>query len=797
MRARALAALLCLLALSGAAEPWAIHAQRAHLGDGSVLGDAVVVLDGDRIVSVGSSASVHPPKGATLREVADLVPGLVAASVLFREPPDAPSVHPQRLAVDLADEEDVELWLERGVTGLVVLPGTRRLAPGWIGVMRLDGDGADVHVARSAASAVLDPSAYAPPFIYEPILRPSADNPQSTAQPQRPQGAMGAMAELRGLLLEARHEQAAAWHPLLERDGPPLRVRAESEADIGRALDLAREFSLRLVVEGGTEAWKRSEDLARAGALVVLESEAPGLLQAPSSDLEAQPDAAALLTRAGVPVALSAQRWDDRDPLALAAAATRLGLDRELAIAAVTGIAAKAGGATDVGVIRRGARADLVGFDGDPLDAPAPAFVVAAGRMLPPREDPPRAAPPEDDPLVVRAGRLLSANRSVDEPAIVMRGERIVSVTPGSALPREARVLDFGAGAVVVPGFIDAWSRAGLDPGPPAGGSPRVRAQDAVEPGHESLARALEAGVTLAVSAPATRGPVLGRVAVIGTSSPERTPRRDADRPEIDLPADARPLVDVLAGDAGIAFWLDDGPDDDAPAASRLKALKDVLSKAKAYHDKWVKAEKKPEAGKKGKKPAQPPEDEEKPEKDDALEPFRPLFAGKTRAWLRAGREESMLPGLDALKAVGVTPVLVGAEEADLVASSLAERGIFVVLGADPLRRVDGRLVNTAERLRAAGVPVALGSEVPATADGLPLAAARLVRLGLSHDDALLALTVTAAQTCGLEGSVGRVEPGFRADLVVFDGDPFEASSRVLAVVARGRVAFLREGAAR
>jgi hypothetical protein len=321
-----------------------------------------------------------------------------------------------------------------------------------------------------------------------------------------------------------------------------------------------------------------------------------------------------------------------------------------------------------------------------------------------------------------------------------------------------------------------------------------VRAIDAVERGHDSLARALEAGVTVAVAAPATRGPVLGRVGVLGTSAPERLPRRDADRPEVDLPADARPLVDVLAGDVGIAFWLDDGPDDAASAASRLKGLKELLAKAKGYNDKWAQSEKKPEPGKKGKKPAK--EDEkEKPDKDESLEPFRALFAGKARAWLRAGREETMIPGLDALKAVGVTPVLVGAEEADLVASTLAERGIFVVLAADPLRRVDGRLVNVAERLRAAGVPVALGSEVPSSSDGLPLAAARLVRLGLSHDDALLALTVTAAQTCGLEGRLGRVEPGFRADLVVFDGDPFEASSRVLAVIARGRVAFLRNEA--
>jgi imidazolonepropionase-like amidohydrolase len=42
----------------------------------------------------------------------------------------------------------------------------------------------------------------------------------------------------------------------------------------------------------------------------------------------------------------------------------------------------------------------------------------------------------------------------------------------------------------------------------------------------------------------------------------------------------------------------------------------------------------------------------------------------------------------------------------------------------------------------------------------------------------------------GLEGRIGSLEPGKDADLVVFDGDPFDVATRALTVFIDGRVVF-------
>ena len=53
---------------------------------------------------------------------------------------------------------------------------------------------------------------------------------------------------------------------------------------------------------------------------------------------------------------------------------------------------------------------------------------------------------------------------------------------------------------------------------------------------------------------------------------------------------------------------------------------------------------------------------------------------------------------------------------------------------------------------------------------------------GMSPSDVLVATTRTAAELMGLEGELGTIEPGKRADLVAVSGDPFDFSD------LRGRI---------
>ena len=76
------------------------------------------------------------------------------------------------------------------------------------------------------------------------------------------------------------------------------------------------------------------------------------------------------------------------------------------------------------------------------------------------------------------------------------------------------------------------------------------------------------------------------------------------------------------------------------------------------------------------------------------------------------------------------------------------------------------------------GVTIAMGTDCPEVAHGRNLEElVLLAECGLTGQEALLAATSTAARLLGLEGEIGTVERGKRADLVVVVGDALEIAT--------------------
>jgi imidazolonepropionase-like amidohydrolase len=95
----------------------------------------------------------------------------------------------------------------------------------------------------------------------------------------------------------------------------------------------------------------------------------------------------------------------------------------------------------------------------------------------------------------------------------------------------------------------------------------------------------------------------------------------------------------------------------------------------------------------------------------------------------------------------------------------------------------------------ASGVRFACGTD---SMHGLmPFELSTLVRLGVSTRDALLAGTRWGAEACRVDGAVGTIEPGKRADLIAIEGDPLadiEAMWRVRLVMKDGVVQRAPDG---
>jgi imidazolonepropionase-like amidohydrolase len=91
-----------------------------------------------------------------------------------------------------------------------------------------------------------------------------------------------------------------------------------------------------------------------------------------------------------------------------------------------------------------------------------------------------------------------------------------------------------------------------------------------------------------------------------------------------------------------------------------------------------------------------------------------------------------------------------------------------------------------------AGVKVAMGTDAGVVPHGTNLEELQLMAEGgMSPEDVLVATTRTAAELMGLDGELGTIEPGKRADLVVVSGDPFDfgnLAGRIERVYQDGRL---------
>jgi imidazolonepropionase-like amidohydrolase len=115
-------------------------------------------------------------------------------------------------------------------------------------------------------------------------------------------------------------------------------------------------------------------------------------------------------------------------------------------------------------------------------------------------------------------------------------------------------------------------------------------------------------------------------------------------------------------------------------------------------------------------------------------------------------------------------------------------------LAPDLCRRADAAAERHREAFRralAAGVPMALGSDIRPLKDAALLELGLWTAAGATPWQALLAATHHAAALCGVADDLGTIEPGKLADLIVVAANPLEHITnlrRLLLVLKEGRI---------
>jgi imidazolonepropionase-like amidohydrolase len=180
------------------------------------------------------------------------------------------------------------------------------------------------------------------------------------------------------------------------------------------------------------------------------------------------------------------------------------------------------------------------------------------------------------------------------------------------------------------------------------------------------------------------------------------------------------------------------------------------------------------------------------------LEALVPVVRGTLPLIVHVERLADIEGLLSLMREYKVKAIVLGGAEAWKAAADLASAKVPVLTGGLTNLPSDfdqlGATLENAARLRAAGVLVALttGGENNFRARGIRQHAGNAVANGLPWDEALRAVTLTPAEIFGVADRMGSLQPGRDGTVVVWDGDPFELSTRAEHVFVRGRESSAR-----
>ncbi len=384
--------------------------------------------------------------------------------------------------------------------------------------------------------------------------------------------------------------------------------------------------------------------------------------------------------------------------------------------------------------------------------------------------------------IFVHGKVLTMAGDTYEDGYVCLSGKRIAAVGNMEELEDgqrkmwsdDGRIYDV-RGAWVMPGLIDAhchvgiceekWGVVGDDSNEmtkPV--TPQLRALDAVNPMDPAFHDAIRAGITSLMTGPGSSN-VIG-----GQSMFLKVQGRTVDSMVMRAPA----AMKVAFGENPKMNY---GQKDCMPGSRMAVAgmLREELYRACRYREKLEKGELQ--------------------ERDFRMECWLPVLRGEIPLKAHAHRADDIQTAIRIAKEFGLNMTLDHCTEGHLIADEIAESGFPVIVGPDLTARSKLEIQNmsfkTAGVLERAGVKVAVMTDHPVSLiQYLPLCVGLSVKQGLSMEGGLGAMTIHAAEICGVADRVGSLEAGKDADLAIFSGNPMEIFTRTLYTVINGEIVY-------
>ncbi|WP_241156290.1 amidohydrolase family protein [Leucobacter chromiireducens] len=358
---------------------------------------------------------------------------------------------------------------------------------------------------------------------------------------------------------------------------------------------------------------------------------------------------------------------------------------------------------------------------------------------------------------------------------MVIEGSRIEWVGPADQVPEGVDRID-ASGMWVTPGLVDAHSHIGAHEdgvgwaGADASELSRpnvagVRVLDAVNTEDVAFEDAVRGGVTTVVVKPGSGNPIGGRTVALKTAGHKIVDRR------------------VVRSEVSVKSALGENPkrtyESRTQSPMTRLGIAQVIRQALRDAEDYARRREAARAAGDGFRV------------DLDLEALADVLSGVLMWDQHVHRHDDIATALRIASEFDVQLVVNHGTEAHKLAVELAERDVPVIFG--PLLSSRGKVESAeadpanAAKLVAAGVRVALTTDHPVVPQQyLALQAGIAVRAGLAWEDALAAVTSVPAEIARIEDRVGGLDAGRDADLVLWTGDPFAASTRAVAVWVDG-----------
>ena len=401
---------------------------------------------------------------------------------------------------------------------------------------------------------------------------------------------------------------------------------------------------------------------------------------------------------------------------------------------------------------------------------------------------------PSRPTAVVGAQVFTGTGALIDGGVVLVRDGKVEAVGAGLSVPAGYEVVD-GKGKWVTPGLIDAHSHLGVYASPSVWANSdgneltnpvtaEVWAEHSVWPQDPGFNTARIGGVTTMLVLPGS-GNLIGGRGVVLRNVPART------------------VQDMKFPDAPYALKMACGENPKRVYGSKGRAPSTRMGNVAGYRAAWINAADYVRRWDDYRAKVGRGEKADPPKRDLGLDTLAAVLRGEIQVENHCYRADEMAQMIDISKEFGYhIAAFHHAVEAYKIADLLAANDICVATWANwwgsKMEMLDGIEANAALVAAAKGGCAIIKSDDPDLIQRLnqeaaeALAAGRAAGLTISEAEAIKWITANPAKALGIAKQTGSLEPGKRADLVIWDHDPFSIYARPDRVYLDGAIAYDR-----